>query len=59
MLNLLSAHGKKMLAGLAMVIAIGSGGLTAYQRATSCCHAGASCCYPGSPCCHGQAMAAR
>jgi hypothetical protein len=61
MLNLLRNHGKKIFTGLALAVAIGSVGITAYARSASCCHAGASCCYPGSPCCHGhgQATAAR
>ena len=61
MLNLLRTHGKKIFTGLALAVAIGSVGLTAYARSTFCCQAGASCCHPGSPCCHGhgQATAAR
>jgi hypothetical protein len=58
MLDLLRNHGKKIFTGLALAVAIGSVGLTAYaQTTTSCCHPGAACCHPGSPCCHGQGQA--
>jgi hypothetical protein len=55
MLDLLRTHGKKILTGLLCAIALGSVGMAAYERSTSCCSPGAACCYPGSPCCHGHA----
>jgi hypothetical protein len=58
MLNLLRTHAKKIFTGLLLATAIGSGGLTIYERTASCCSAGSPCCHPGSPCCHGHGAGA-
>ena len=61
MMNVLRAHGRKIMAGFALAGVLGLGGMNLYQRfaANDCCYPGSPCCAPGSPCCNHGATAQR